>query len=310
MGLFLNVAHSGGITLTVPEDSMVSFHNSPYYSHNQGSAVDLYPSNREFGASALSPIDGIVRSIRRFKSPTPKRFETSPFEPLVLIENEDNPAILLKILHLNPSVQENELVYVGDHIGTYIRSGYFSRWTDPHIHIEIRHRSDPIRARGGLPIHLLNNNTSKPPAFNQTCGMSGRFSLITDEYALVELNSSLPRLGYYSGLAASLGDVHGILDCGIPHYRFGGLHLPSMFGVSSPSILKIDGNTIGRASRTIHTSVVFETFRTRIKVNGIPILGLSLGLQIRDSRTIKMIPIDPSSFPFVEGDNAEISIQD
>jgi murein DD-endopeptidase MepM/ murein hydrolase activator NlpD len=294
--------------LAVPEDSTISFHNSPYYSHNQGSAIDLYPSNRDFGTPATSPVEGIVRSIRRFKSPTSKWFETPAFEPLILVENKDNPGLLIKILHVDPSVQEGEPVYIGDQIGTHIRSGYFRRLTDPHIHIEVRHRSDPIRARGGFPIRLLNGNESKPFAFDQIRDISGRFSLITDDYALVELDSPLPMLGYYSGLAASLGDVSGVLDCGIPHYRFGGLHLPSMSRVDSLDILKIGDNVVGRVCKSVNGFIVFETLNPKIMVNTIPILGLSLGLHVGDSRTIKVIPVDPLSFPFVEGDKAEISI--
>ncbi len=307
--MYLNVARSEGITLAVPEDSTISFHNSPYYSHNQGSAIDLYPPNREFETPAMSPIEGIVKGVRRFKSPTSKQFETPIFEPLILIENEDNPELLIKILHVNPSVQEGEHVYVGDQIGTHIRSGYFRRWTDPHIHIEVRRRVDPIRARGGFPIHLLNGNESEPFTFDQIRAMSGRFSLVADEYALVELNSPLPMLGYYSGLTASLGDVCGVLDCGIPYYRLGGLHLPSLSRLDSPDILKIGDNAVGHVHKSVKGSIVFETLKPEIMVNDIPILGLSLGLHVGDSRTIKVIPVGPSNFPFVEGDKAEISLR-
>jgi len=305
----LKVARSGDILISVPEDSMISLHNSPYYSHNHGSAIDLYPSNPKFGSPAPSPIDGTVRYIRRFKSPESRWFEAPPFEPLLLVESDENPELLLKILHLDPSVKENDHVYVGDHIGTYLRSGYFHPWTDPHLHIEVRRRPDLIRARGGLPIDLLNNLESSPFTPSQISCISGQFSLITDEYVLVETRSPLPRLGYYSGLTASIGGVNGILDCGIPHYRFGGLYTPSTLGVRSLSILEINGRAVGRVCKSLNSTILFETLSARIEVNGIPILGLSLRLHLGDSRTVKIIPTDPSSFPFTEGDSAEISIQ-
>ena len=182
--MYLKVARSGNVSLSVPEGSMISFHNSPYFSHKNRFAIDLYPPDPEFEAHALSPIDGILRSIRRFESPRSKWFSPPPFEPLMLIESNDDPKLFVKILHLNPSVQENDRVYIGDCIGTYLRSGYFHRWTDPHMHIEVRRRTVPIRARGGLPIDLINNSKSGMFPLCQDQEMSGRLSLVTDEYVL------------------------------------------------------------------------------------------------------------------------------
>ena len=308
MDLYLKVARSGNVSLSVPDGSMISFHNSPYYSHRHGFAVDLYPLDSEFEALALSPIDGILRSIRRFKSPRSKWFNPPPFEPLMLIESDDDPKLFLKILHLNPSVQENDHVYIGDCIGTYLRSGYFHRWTDPHMHIEVRRRTDPIRARGGLPIDLINDIKSETFPLCQDQEMSGKLSLVTDEYVLVEMDSSLPKFGNYSGLAASIGSVQGILDCGIPHYKFGGLHLPSILKVGSPAIMEINGKTIGLVSKSLESTILFKSLRTRMEIDGIPILGLSLSLHVGNSRTIKVIPTDPSTFPFGKNDRVTISI--
>ncbi len=307
--LFTKAAQSRQIALYAPEGSMISLHNSPYYSHNHGSALDLYPSTLEFGIPASSPVSGIVRSVQRFKSPTSKWFEAPPYEPLILIEVEDDPRFLIKILHLNPTVEENCRICVGDHLGTYLRSGYFHPWTDPHMHIEVRHCFDPIRARGGLPISLPDDFELTTSTVDRTCDMSGEFSLVKDEYALIELDSPLPRLGYYSGLAARVGDVFGILDCGIPYYNLGGLHFPSISRIRLPSVLKIDDNKIGLASRILKNSIVFEASRTNVEVNGISVLGLSLRLHIGNSRIIKIIPNLSSSFPFVEGERADISIR-
>ena len=307
--LFLKVAQSQGISLSVPEGSMISFHNSPYYSHNHCLAIDLYSSNLAFGGSAPSPVDGIVRCIRRFESPGSKWFEAPKFEPLILVEGDENPKFLLKILHLNPSVQESDHVHVGNSLGTYLRSAYFHRWTDPHMHIEIRHPSDPIRARGGLPIAQINDIKTDAFSSCHVQNMSGRFSLVADEYALIEMDVPLSRLGYYSSLAASIDGVQGLLDCGIPHYESGGLLLPSMLGIRSTSTLRVNGEVIGRVSKVIDSSIVFDTLRTVVKVNEIPVLGLSLRLHVGDSRTVKVIPTDLSDFPYMEGDAAEILIQ-
>ncbi|UCD73188.1 MAG: hypothetical protein JSW01_00670 [Candidatus Bathyarchaeota archaeon] len=309
MDLYLKVARSGNVSLSVPEGSMISFHNSPYYSHKNRFAVDLYPPNSEFEAYALSPIDGILRSIRRFKSPRSKWFSPPPFEPLMLIESNDDPELFVKILHLNPSVQENDRVYIGDCIGTFLRSGYFHRWTDPHMHIEVRQRTDPIRARGGLPIDLINDSKSLPSSLCQDQEMSGKLSLVTDEYVLLEMDSSVSKFGNFSGLSASIGTVQGILDCGIPHYNLGGLHLPSIIKVGLPAILKINGKTIGQVSKNLENTILFKSLKTRIKIDDIPILGLSLRLHVGISRTIKVIPTDPSTFPFVENDQVTISIR-
>ena len=101
----MKVAWSHGISIHASEGSMISLHDSPYYSHDHGLAVDLYSSDLRLGESALSPVDGIVRCIRRFKSPRSRWFEAAEFEPLILIESDENPELLLKILHLNPSVR-------------------------------------------------------------------------------------------------------------------------------------------------------------------------------------------------------------
>lgn len=289
---------------------MISFHNSPYYSHDHGSAIDLYPSNLVFKDSAPSPVDGVVRCIRRFKSPRSKWFEVAEFEPLILIESDEDPQFLLKILHLDPSVRENDRVYVGDTLGAYLRSGYFHRWTDPHMHVEVRDRLDPIRARGGHSIALINDIKTDAISSSHIQDMSGRFSLITEEYALIEMDSPLVKLGYYSSLAASLDGVQGILDSGIPQYKSGGLVLPSTLRSRSGSILRVNGSPIGRVSRVIDNSIVFDTLGLRVEVNGIPVLGLSLRLHVGGSRAVKVIPVAPSNFPYMEGDAAEISIQE
>jgi hypothetical protein len=140
--------------------------------------------------------------------------------------------------------------------------------------------------------------------------MSGKLSLVTEEYVLVEMDSSLPKFGNYSGLAASIGNVQGILDCGIPHYKLGGLHLPSILKVGSPAILEINGKTIGLVSKSLESTILFKSLKTRMEIDGIPILGLSLSLHVGNSRTIKVIPTDPSTFPFVENDRVTISIHE
>jgi murein DD-endopeptidase MepM/ murein hydrolase activator NlpD len=227
----------------------------------------------------------------------------------MLIESHNDPERLLKILHLNPSVQENDHVRIGDCIGTYLRSGYFHRWTDPHMHIEVRHRTDPIRARGGLPIHLINDIKSRTFSLCQDQKISGKLSLVTDEYVLVEMDSPLPKLGNYSGLVASIGNVQGILDCGIPHYKFGGLHLPCISRRVLPDTMKINSKTVGLVSKNLESGVLFKSVKTKIEICGVPILGLSLNLHVGESRIIKAIPIDPSTFPFVENDSVVITFR-
>jgi hypothetical protein len=48
-----------------------------------------------------------------------------------------------------------DVVEVGKPLGILLRSGFFDFWTDPHIHVEVRSPSDPIRAMGGFMLERL-----------------------------------------------------------------------------------------------------------------------------------------------------------
>ena len=58
-----------------------------------------------------------------------------------------------------PPVKEGDEIDVGTPLGCLIRDGFFHPWTDPHIHVELRSRSDPIRATGGYPLVPAIKNT-------------------------------------------------------------------------------------------------------------------------------------------------------
>ena len=172
-----------------------SFFNSPYIGHKTGCAIDIY--------SPLSPIDGYVKKIIKLRH-----------DYLLLIECSDNSSVYAKILHVKPFFHIGDHVHIGDSLGTLIWSNYFSPWTDPHIHLELRHPDDAIRATGG---HKLVNS--------EKCNIE--FRNIDIEVNNIEhydqyVKATLPEI-YFEQINGYFGFKfgEGIICGGLPHYDYG-----------------------------------------------------------------------------------------
>jgi hypothetical protein len=183
----------------------VSLYNSPYPAHDSGCAIDLYP---ERGTDiAVSPVCGTVRSVRTVRCPD-RPYAVSE-DHLLLIDCSD---FIARILHVAPTVEAGEKIEVGDPIGTLIRSGFFHRWVDNHIHLGFRRPGQNlIRASGSVRIDLGVSVTGREWNGIGTVTEVGR--------TYVHLDSpSGSRTGF-----ASLASDDGIpLDGGLAHYDGGG----------------------------------------------------------------------------------------
>ena len=204
-----------GITIYAKKN-YISFFNSPYYSHKNRLAVDIYPTGNSFDALGLSPVEGTISKIYEIKTPRPKYFETLETEHLVLITPKENANVYVRLLHINSDITTGTNVSVGDRLGFLVRSGFFNFWTWKHLHIEIRRLIEPRRAKGGYPLRPINNSPhlSRNPEMPHLM----KTRKVTEDYALIEVEQGLTRIGNFWGLECRVKNICGILDCGLPYY--------------------------------------------------------------------------------------------
>jgi len=228
------VACSEGVKVYCPKGGRFSFFNSPYPSHRECSAVDIYPSV-DFGFEAPSPVEGVVVAVKIVKCPDGKGFEASTIDYVILLQSLENPDLWVKVLHVKPLVHIGDIVGVGEPLGILLRSGFFDFWTDPHVHVEVRSPLNPIRAKGGFPFGRLIGLDTANGLLEELRGVVVESK---PEYSLISLNNSL---GY--GLPVDVEGEVGFLDGGIPHYGYFGVHVSGR--PFEGSIVKLCGVKIG-----------------------------------------------------------------
>ena len=181
-----------------------SRYNSPYPAHDAGCAIDLYPGTDR----AVSPVSGTVRSVRTVRCPD--RPYAASEDHLLLVDCGPHVA---RMLHVDPDVEVGERVDVGDRLGTLVRSGFFGRWVDNHVHLGFRRPGQNLyRASGSIPIDLGVSVTGLE--------WDGRGTAVEAGQTHVRLDSpsGRGRRGF-----AALADDDGVgLDGGLVHYGGGG----------------------------------------------------------------------------------------
>lgn len=225
-----------------------SLYNSPYPAHDRGCAVDLYPGTEE----ARSPVAGEVLDTRTVRCPD--RPYAVDRDHLVLLDTGDRVA---RVLHVDPAVEAGDHVAVGDPLGELVRSGFFGRWVDNHLHVGFR-RADqnPYRAAGSLPVAVDVDVRGVPWDGTGTVVETG------ETYALLDAPAH-PDPGSWAALAADDGRP---LDGGLVHYAGGGV-LAS--GADGPvSLLDTDVGVVDGRSVTWGDVAV--------SANGVRATGLSL----------------------------------
>ncbi|MFB6354602.1 MAG: hypothetical protein ABEJ92_11020 [Halobacteriales archaeon] len=244
--------------------------NSPYPAHDRGHAVDLYPD-----AGAPSPVAGEVVAHHRVRAPS--RGHAEPHDHLLVVDTGEH---LARLLHVEPSVGDGDVVAVGDDLGRTVRSGYFAPWVDDHLHLGFRPPdADPVRATGSLPLEL--GIPVEPVAWDGTGSVveTGETSAVLDA-------PGHPAPGErFAGIATDGGDSDAgptgpALDGGLPHYDGAGL-----FGRGAGPVSLL-GTEVG----------VAEDSRVRwhdveVRANGTPVHGLSLGA-FREGLRAKLVSWD------------------
>ena len=202
-----------GVRVHCPREGRFSLFNSPYPGHRQKSGIDVYPS-LEFGGAAPSPVEGDVVMVRRVNAPRGRGFADAGYDVVTLLRPVDNPGVVVKILHVDTYTSAGDHVDLGEELGSLIRSGYYGWGTSPHIHMEVREPQDPLRARGGHPIHVLKGFADAEPVEE----IVGEVAWTQPEYALVRLGTR------GAGLTGELAGEPGVVDGGIPYYGWLGFH--------------------------------------------------------------------------------------
>jgi hypothetical protein len=288
------VATSESVTIFCPGDGKFSFFNSPYPAHRLLTGIDIYPKTK-FGEPAPSPVSGQVVKIRRVRCPEGRGYKASDYDFVTLIRSSENPERLVKILHVAPELSCGETVEAGDHLGKLLRTGFFNFWTDPHIHLEVRTPQDPIRARGGFLLRGL----LEVDNVNHVKELKGIVTLSGPEYSLITLRENLK-----FGLPSDVGGRTGLLDGGIPHYGWVGVHTrkPPTPG----SQVRLCNRPVATIRSVQGRTGLAECSGISFEVEGNDV-GLSLYLSPSSKPIVKLIPSKLGAFSLEE--STEISIE-
>ncbi|ELY46589.1 hypothetical protein [Natronorubrum sulfidifaciens] len=254
------------MAVTLPETTLeqyerFSLYNSPYPAHDEGCAIDLYPGTLRDGrtTAAPSPVSGTVRETRAVRAPS--KPYAAEHDYLILLEC-DSPATLeglvVRILHVNPSVEAGQHVERGESLGDLVRAGFFAPWVDNHLHVGFRRPDQNLhRASGSLPLEV--GVDVRPLAWDGT----GTVVATGETYAVLDAPTHPAPGEAFAGVRADDG---GVLDGGLPHYDGGGVH-----GAGQDGIVSLNSDRLGVADgRTITWDDVVVT------ANGEAITGLSL----------------------------------
>lgn len=290
------IAYSEGVSVFSPEDGKCSFFNSPYPSHSSFRGIDVYPKGG-FGDVAPSPVGGEVIRVRSVKCPKGRGFSGSSKDFIILLRSSENPERCVKILHVKPFVEVGDVVKLGEGLGTLLRSGFFNFWTDPHLHVEVRKPTDPIRARGGLEFErVMEVGASKSPE-----ELIGRVIESKPEYCLVALNRE-----FEYGLPVELDGQCGVLDAGIPHYRWVGVHMDTQPRLNSG--ISLCGRKIGIVKSAHSNMGVAECCNPVFTLKGKPV-GLSLYLYPHSTPLVKVIPRSPGGLALERSEEVSVTVE-
>ncbi|MFB6109776.1 MAG: hypothetical protein ABEJ60_02725 [Halodesulfurarchaeum sp.] len=241
----------------------IARYNSPYAAHRDGRAVDLYPGR----SVAPSPVAGTVTETRTTRAPS--RPYAADHDHLIVI---DTGGALARVLHVEPSVDPGDPVELGDPLGELVRSGYFARWVDNHVHLGFRAEgADPIRASGSLPVEL------DVPLVGLSWDGTGTVRETGETYAVLDAPTHPNPGSAYVGVADDTGRY--VLDGGVPHYETGGVYPVDGPG---PDDVELLGTRLASATGTVEWEDV------AVRANGRQITGLSLLLG-RDGFGAKLV---------------------
>lgn len=267
------------MTVSLGRDTLFQYrrftlYNSPYVAHDNGCAIDLYPSTEW----APSPVSGEVLDTRTVKAPPKAYAETH--DHLILVDTGTHVA---RVLHVDPSVSTGDQVAVGDSLGTLVRAGFFAPWVPNHIHLGFReHDANHYRATGSLPLSV--DPEIRPVPWDGT----GTVVETGETWARLDSPGHPSPGSEFVGLSSD----GGVLDGGLPHYDRGGLHGEGHRAV----VTDTEVGTVSGRDVTWHDLTV--------RANGRAVRGIALYIG-RDEFGIKLVG---EGVDFECGDQLRISI--
>ncbi len=113
------------------------------------------------------------------------------------------------------------------------------------------------------------------------------------DYLLAEANDDLVRLGSFWGIGCSVGHQLGIIDCGLPQYGYGGVHLQDSTTIKTGDSVHLWGVDIGSVTQVQKYFVLFKCKPLAIYVDGILFRGFSMYLWLRKTVKMKLVPQEP-----------------
>jgi murein DD-endopeptidase MepM/ murein hydrolase activator NlpD len=308
---FFDIIKMDDICVSIPQTSHFSIGTSPYYAHQHGLAVDIYHHLTLEKYEVLSPVSGKVVKIKSVVAPKPKFREGVDVDYLILISNPNNSEILWKIMHVKPVVNVGENIEVGELLGETIRNGYFSYWSSPHLHLEIRLINDAIRARGGKNFLLAIEEKDKPVKFFEETNKTQIPVEIHSVYPEIILGK-LPKHFYHKlfpiyGVKARINNLNCILDGGIPHYKIGTVIFQQKCNIDILNSIFLGTNKIGILHEINGQFGLFKFNKLKFLLNNKEIRGISLYLA-SFLPLIKIIPYNRNEFSFLPKSTQNLSI--
>ncbi|MFC6786648.1 hypothetical protein ACFQFH_12370 [Halobaculum halobium] len=280
--------------VAVPESVLAryrkfSLYNSPYPAHDRACAVDLYPASN----AGVLPVAGEVLDTRTVGCPD--REYAVNRDHLIVIDTGDD---LARVLHVEPAVEPGDEVAVGDALGELVRSGFFGRWVDNHVHLEFRERDrNPYRASGSLP--LVADADVAALSWDGT----GTVVETGPSHAVLDAPTRPGDLGARE-FAAVADDDGRPLDGGLAHYTGGGVPGAGSDGGETGPVSLLGARVGTRAGRHVDWADV------AVLANGDRVTGLSLfASRAPDAGGAKLVTRPEAGDPqFAVGDEVRVEI--
>ena len=228
------------------------------------------------------------------RAPQARRFKDHGHDTVILLESLGNPGRVIKILHVESSVQKGDVLETGQTLGPLIRSGYFGYSTAPHIHLEVRKPSDPLRVRGGQRFERF----QEIGRVTELGSLEGLIHRCESEYAEIDGASRW-------GLQCESGGVPGLLDGGIPYYGWLGALTDST--PQKAGSVKLCGIEVADISETGPKSCVATCREFSLKV-GNDRVGLASCLYTKGNPRFFLIPLSRRGLNLEPGARFSIAI--
>ncbi|MEM3571427.1 MAG: hypothetical protein QW589_05810, partial [Candidatus Bathyarchaeia archaeon] len=107
---------------------------------------------------------------------------------------------------------------------------------------------------------------------------------------------------------AKVGMYKGVLDCGLPYYGYGGIHIEQSNEVKIGDFVEFLGIKIGVVINKINDFAIFKAIPLNIEVNNKTFKGISFYLYLDKFADVKLVPTELDSFNFKVGNSLKVKI--